>query len=136
MGKRHNHWPRKAAALVCLFAVGLLQAPFARAAWLAATSNCCMSDHCSVPGHHHQNVPAKDDMPMDCGHGMKYQADCKISCCKTTDETVINVAQFVMPDLQIALSLERAFPFAPPSAPQMISRAEKPQSPPPRIALS
>jgi len=42
----------------------------------------------------------------------------------------------VMPDLQVVVSLERALPAISPFAPQMISRAEKPQSPPPRLALS
>jgi len=132
MRKRRNHFTRQLAALVCLLAVALLQAPFARAAWLTATSNCCMSDHCPIPGHHHKSALPKKDMPMDCSHGMKHQADCKISCCKTTDETAISIAQFVVPDAQPVLYSQTASPDVPRLAPQMISRSEKPQSPPPR----
>jgi len=126
---------RKLAALVCLLAVLLLQAPFARAAWLSSSMACCMGDHCPVPGHHHKNASSGNDAPMDCGHNMSHMSNCKISCCNLADETAINVAQFVMPDSQILSSLELAFPFAPPSSPQMISRADKPQSPPPRLTL-
>ena len=127
---------RKLAALLCLFAVVLLQAPFARAAWLTSSMACCMGDHCPVPGHHHKNASSGNDAPMDCGHNMSHISDCKISCCNAADETAINVAQFVLPTLQIALSLECAVPVLTPFAPQMISRAERPQSPPPRLTLS
>ena len=127
---------RKLTALLCLFAVVLLQTPFARAAWLSSSMACCMGDHCPVPGHHHKGTSSGNEMPMDCGHGMDHMSDCKISCCKTADETAINVAQFVMPTLQVAPSVECAVPVLTPFAPQMISRAEKPQSPPPRITLS
>ena len=136
MSKRHNQWTRKLAALFCLFAVVLLQAPFARAVWVSAEMNCCLSDHCPIPGHHHQSAPVKSEMPMDCGHNTRHMSDCKISCCKTSDETAINIAQFVMRDLQFSLSLHNETPKLLPFAPQMISRSEKPQSPPPRLSLS
>ena len=136
MRNRQNHWTRRLAALVCLLAVLLLQAPFARAAWLSSSMGCCMSDHCPIPGHHHKNAPAKDDMPMDCGHGMKHQADCKISCYKTTDETSINIAQFVLPDAQPVLSSHSVSPDVSRFVAQLIPRSEKPQSPPPKNLLS
>jgi len=73
---------------------------------------------------------------MECGHNTSHMPDCKISCCKTADETAINVAQFVLPSAHVALSLGRAAPILTQFALQMLSRAEKPQSPPPRFALS
>jgi hypothetical protein len=136
MAKPAIQLAKRWAAVFCLLAVVLLQTPFARAAWLSSGVACCMGDHCGVPGHHHKNAAAEKEMPMDCGHNMSHRSDCKISCCKTADETASNVAQFVMPDLGILLSLQRAVPPILPFAPQWISRAEKPQSPPPRIALS
>lgn len=124
------------AAIFCLLAVVLLQAPFARAAWISSSMGCCMGDHCPIPGHHHKSANAETEMPMDCGHDMSHMSDCKISCCNAADETAINVAQFVMPTLQVALPFECAVPLLTPFAPQMLSRAEKPQSPPPRFTLS
>jgi hypothetical protein len=127
-----NGW----AAIICLLAVALLQAPFATAAWLSSGMACCIGDHCPVPGHHHKNVAGEHEMPMDCGqHGM-HLSDCKISCCKTADATAINVAQFVMPCMQIVLSPVHAFSAISFFAPQMISRAAKPEPPPPRLTLS
>jgi len=136
MRNRQNHWTRRLAALVCLLAVLLLQAPFARAAWQSSSMGCCMSRHCPIPGHHHKNAHAKEDMPMDCGHGMNHQADCKISCCKTTDETAISIAQFVLPGARVVLSSHAASPDASRFVTQLISRSEKPQSPPPKSFLS
>ena len=136
MVKVHILERKKWAALVCLAAVFLLQAPFVRAAWLSSSMACCMGDHCPVPGHHHKSAASENAMPMDCGHNMSHTSDCKISCCNPADETAITVAQFVMPGLQAALSFECAAPILTPFAPQMISRAEKPQSPPPRLTLS
>ena|SRR5579859_6336368 len=136
MQKKQNHWTRQLAALVCLLAVLLLQAPLARAVWISATAECCMSDHCPIPGHHHQSAPAKSEMPMDCGHNMNHMSDCKISCCKTTDETAISVAQFVVPYAQFVFSSRTASPDVSQFVPQMISRSEKPQSPPPKSFLS
>jgi|SRR5579859_4916346 len=127
---------RKAAAWICLLAILLLQAPFARAVWVSAAINCCMDDHCPIPGHHHKSAPPKDDMPMDCGHEMKHHADCKISCCKTADETAISVAQFVVPYALFVFSSHTASPDVSQFVPQMISRSEKPQSPPPKSFLS
>jgi hypothetical protein len=135
MAKSAIQGRKKWAAVVCLLAVVMLQAPFARAAWLSSSKACCMRDHCPVPDHHHHKN-ATSEMPMDCGHNMSRTSDCKISCCKTADETAVNVAHFVMPDFLIVVSLEQALPVISPFAPQMISRAEKPQSPPPRPAFS
>ena len=122
--------------MVCLLAIVLLQAPFARAAWLSSSMACCMGDHCPVPGHHHKSASSENEAPVGCDHNMSHMSDCKISCCNAADETAINVAQFVMPTLQGALSLECVVPILTPSTPQMISRSEKPQSPPPRITFS
>lgn len=133
MRRRHNQWTRKVAALLCLLAVVLLQAPFARAAWFSSSMGCCMSDHCPIPGHHHKPAKAESEMPTDCGHNMGHMSDCKISCCKTIDETAINIAQFVVPDLQFCLSLHNETPKVALFAPQMISRSKKPLSPPPRL---
>ncbi len=127
-----NSRKRKLAAIFCLLGVVLLQAPFVRAVWLSAEMNCCMDDHCPIPGHHHQSAPAKSKMPMDCGHNMSHLSDCKISCCKTTDETAINIAQFVMPDAQIAFWLTGGTSEISRLVTQMISRSEKPLSPPPK----
>lgn len=135
MQMKQNLWTSKCAALICLFAVVLLQAPFARAAWLSSSMACCNSDHCSIPAHHHKNVPAKSEMPMDCGHNMSHMSDCKISCCKTS-ETAINIQQFVTPDLQISLALPNGTPEISLLVPQMISRSEKPLSPPPKLSFS
>jgi hypothetical protein len=73
---------------------------------------------------------------MDCGHNMGHMSDCKISCCNTSDETAINIAQFVMPDLQFSLSLHSVTPEISRFTPQMISRSEEPLSPPPRLLFS
>ena len=133
-----NSFSRRLAAVACLFAVLLLQVPFAQGAWMSSMA-CCMTGQCPIPGHHHQKQPQQsqaNDMPMDCGHDMSHMSDCKMSCCKTSDETSINIAQFVMPDLQITLEPLAATPQVSCFAPQMISRSEKPQSPPPKSLLS
>jgi len=127
---------RRLNAVLCLLAVALLQAPFARAAWLSTSMACCMGDHCPIAGHHHKSAAAENEMPMDCGHNMGHTADCKISCCKTADEAAIDVAQFVMPSPELSLSRASAVTRVSRCAPQLISRADKPQSPPPRTALS
>src|SRR5579859_1874427 len=126
----------KWAGLVCLLAVLLLQAPFARAAWLSSSMACCMGDHCPIPGHHHKSKTAESEMPMDCGHNTSHKSDCKVSCCNTADETAITVAQFVMPNPVIVVSHPNALPAISTLAIQMLARAEKPQSPPPRTFLS
>jgi hypothetical protein len=131
--RKANSEKRRLAAIFCLLAVVMLQAPFARAAWISSAMNCCMGDHCPIPGHHHKSANAETEMPMGCGHGVSKMSDCKISCCKTTDETAINVQQFVMPDPQVALSLAGGTPETSRFAPQMISRFDKPQFPPPRL---
>lgn len=133
MQSKPNSRKRKLAAIFCLLAVVLLQAPFARAAWLSSAMSCCMGDHCPIPGHHHKNANAENEMPLDCGHNMSKMSDCKISCCKTTDETAISVQQFVMPDWQIALPFSNGTPETSRFVPQMISHFDKPQSPPPRL---
>jgi hypothetical protein len=124
---------RKLAAILCLLAVVLLEAPFARAAWISSTMGCCMGDHCLIPSHHHKSANAQNEMSTDCGHNVSRMSDCKISCCKTTDETAISAQQFVMSDLQIALPLSSGTPETSRFVPQMISRFDEPQSPPPRL---
>jgi hypothetical protein len=114
--------------------VVLLQAPFAQAAWISSMA-CCMTDRCTVPSHHHDSQskqPQQADMPMDCGHDMSQMSDCKMSCCKTSDETAISIAQFVLPDLQITLVQLAPISAVSHHAPQLISRSDKPQSPPPK----
>jgi hypothetical protein len=99
---------------------------------------CCMDDQCKIPGHHHKGQTQQtqqNDMPMDCDHGMSKMSDCKMSDCKTSDETAIEIAQFVIPDLQISLNPLAAAADVVHFAPQMISRSEKPQSPPPKSVL-
>ncbi|MBS1866050.1 MAG: hypothetical protein JSS69_09040 [Acidobacteria bacterium] len=135
MVRQENKTTGKWKGLVCLFAVLLLQAPFARAAWISSAMACCMGDQCPVPSHHHKSHPKQtqqNDMPMDCGHDTSKMSDCKMSCCKTSDETAINIEQFVMPDLQIAMEPPAPVPQVGLFAPQSISRSEKPQSPPPK----
>jgi len=133
MRKRHNQ--RKIAAIACLVALLLLQAPFASAAWFSSSMACCMGDHCPIPSHHHKSA-ANTEKPMDCDHNMGKMADCKISRCRTSDETAINIAQFVIPVAQVVPSLETKVPSIFQIAPQTLSRSEKPQSPPPRTNLS
>jgi hypothetical protein len=130
---------RRWKALVCLLAVLLLQAPFARAAWMSSSMACCMDDQCKIPGHHHKGQTQQtrqNDMPMNCDHGMSTMSDCKMSCCKTSDDTAIDVAQFVMPDLQIALEPLSVISEVAQHVPQMIFRSDKPQSPPPKSSLA
>ena len=122
--------------MICLVAVLLLQAPFARAAWLSSSMACCMGDKCPIPSHHHKPVAAKSEMPMDCEHHSSKMTDCKISCCKTADESVISIAQFVMPAPQGVPLFETAAPSPLQVAPPRLSRPEKPQSPPPRNILA
>jgi hypothetical protein len=134
-----NSWTHRAAAVLCLLAVLLLQAPFARAAWISSSMACCMGDQCKIPGHHHKGQTQQtrqNDMPMDCDRDMSKMSDCKMSCCKTSDDTDIDVALFVMPDLRIALQPLSVISEVAQHVPQMISRSEKPQSPPPKSVLS
>ncbi|HYK39612.1 MAG TPA: hypothetical protein VEU98_06275 [Candidatus Eremiobacteraceae bacterium] len=134
-----NQWTRRLAALFCLLAVVLLQAPFARAVWMTSSMACCMGDQCTIPAHHHKGQTPQmkqSDMPMDCDRDMAKVSDCKMSCCKTSDETVIDVAQFVVPHLQISLAPLAATSGVGHLAPQKISRSEKPQSPPPKSIVS
>lgn len=96
---------------------------------------CCMTDKCSIPGHHHKSQPPQtqqNDMPMDCGHDMSQMSHCKMSCCKTSNETAIESAQFVLPDFQLTLGPLSMTSEVTHFAPQMISRSERPQSPPPK----
>jgi hypothetical protein len=130
---------RRLSAAFCILAVLLLQAPFASAAWMSSAMACCMGDQCKIPGHHHKGQTQetqKNDMPMDCDHDLGKISDCKMSCCKTTDETAIDIVQFVMPDLQIILEPLAATSGVTQIAPQMISRSEKPLSPPPKSLQS
>jgi len=129
--KKRARWK----GLVCLFAVLLLQVPFARATWMSSVMACCMGEQCPIAGHHHksQSQPTQqNNMPMDCGHDMSGMSDCKMSCCKTSDETAVNIVQFVIPDLQIRIESLGSESQVSPFASQMISRTEKPQSPPPK----
>jgi len=100
---------------------------------------CCMGDQCKIPAHHHKGQTQQtqqNDMPMDCDRDMSKMSDCKMSCCKTSDDTAIDIAQFVMPSLQIALQPLSIISEVAQHVPQMISRSEKPQSPPPKSVLS
>lgn len=130
---------RRWRGLVCLLAVLLLQAPFARAAWMSSSMACCMGDQCKIPSHHHKSQTQRtqqNEMPMDCDHDVSKMSDCKMSDCKTSAETAIEIAQFVMPDLRIALQPPSAISEVAQRVPQMISRFERPQSPPPKSVLS
>jgi hypothetical protein len=135
MRKRHTQHGHKVAALFCLLAVVLLQAPFARAAWFTSTI-CCMGDHCPIPSHHHKSTTAESEMPMDCGHHSSKASNCTMSCCKTSDDAAIDISQFLVPAPHGSLFLERAVTAVPHIAPQMLSRSEEPQSPPPRTFLA
>ncbi len=132
---RQNSKASTLAAIACLLAVLLLQAPFASAVWLY-TSTCCMGDHCPIPSHHHKAATDNSEMPMDCGHHSAKMADCKISCCNSTDDTAINIAQFVIPAPQSVAMIQSAVLANNSPAPQQLSRFEKPQSPPPRTIPS
>ncbi len=135
MRGRNNSLARRVAAVVCFAAVLLMQAPFASAAWLASSMACCMGDHCPIPSHHHKAAPKESQMPMDCGHHSSKLSECKMSCCKSTDETAVNT-QFVIPAPHSMEVIESAAPADIHSAPQLLPRAEKPQSPPPRTILA
>ncbi len=137
MSKRTQICTSKWAAILCLTAVVLLQAPFAQAAWIARQMACCASGQCSIPSHHHHKAePAKEDTPMQCGHDRNKMSECKMSCCKTTDETAIGVAPFVLPYSAIVFERQDRISGIRQFAPQMISRFYRPQSPPPRPSLS
>src|SRR5262249_34056581 len=124
---------RRFYGLFCLLAVVLLQAPFARAAWLSSSMACCMGDHCPITSHHHKPASEKSEPPMDCDHHTTNKtSDCRVSCCKTADETVVEIAQFVVHVPRIAHALETAASQNARFAPKMLSRSEKPKSPPPR----
>jgi hypothetical protein len=127
---------RKWASMLCLLAVVLLQVPFAQAAWMSSQMACCASGQCTIPSHHHQAAPPKDELPMQCGHEMSQMADCKMSCCKTTDETAVNVEAFVLPYSAIVLAIHDQTPGTSQSESQMISRSYKPLSPPPKVSFS
>src|SRR5882724_4892518 len=95
--RKANSEKRRLAAIFCLLAVVMLQAPFARAAWISSAMNCCMGDHCPIPGHHQKSANTETEMPMDGGQGGRKMSDGKIWFCKTRNKPPINVQQLVMP---------------------------------------
>jgi hypothetical protein len=69
---RQNLVP-KAAACICMLAVGLLYAPLAAAALVASATDCCVGGLCPIRRHHHESqklTAPQNAMPMDCGHDM------------------------------------------------------------------
>ena len=126
---------RRVAAWACLIAVALLYAPFASAAWQASRANCCTSGHCTIPSHHHKSIPGRDEIPMDCGHDISQMSDCKMSCCKTTEQIAVGAHLFVMSDLKISAELGAKSTEVAHRKVSRISQYEKPQSPPPRFPI-
>ena len=127
---------RRTAAAICLIAVLLFYAPYAGAAWYTTQHLCCANGLCEVHGHKHEMAKSADEMPMDCGHGLSQISGCKMSCCKTAEQVAVGSQAFVMPRFQIAVELRAGDPQIPQSKPQMISRYDKPQSPPPRFSAA
>jgi hypothetical protein len=86
-----NGW-RVRAACVCMLAVVLLFAPYAGAAWMSHSMDCCTGDHCDIPQHHHKKAPVH----ADCDHGSG-ASECTMSCCQDEERTLLSAVIFVMP---------------------------------------
>lgn len=97
---------RRTPALLCLFALLLFQAPMIGAAVLAS-GMCCAGDHCPIATHHHSSAKT-EQAPMDCEHGANGAAklqNCSMSCCHTTEESVVHGQVFVVsPDVTFPVS--------------------------------
>jgi hypothetical protein len=95
-GNFANTVARRAPAVLCLFALLLLQAPVIGAAMLAS-GVCCTGDHCPIAAHHHSSAKT-EEAPMGCEHGRNGASklqNCSMSCCQTT-ESAVHAQVFVL----------------------------------------
>ena len=96
-GNFANAVARRTAALLCLFALLLIQAPVIGAAMLAS-GMCCTGAHCPIAAHHHSSAKT-EEAPMGCEHGAngatKLQK-CSMSCCQTTEQSAVHAQLFVL----------------------------------------
>jgi hypothetical protein len=133
MIRRHNTRARVTAACICLLAVALLYAPVAVAVWAAQTMACCTGDHCPIAAHHHKSAPAEPAHEMDCGHDMGSLMACKISCCNTTERSMVTPLIFVLPHLSFGTTNFSITRVAETLRPIEVPRSVEPLSPPPEF---
>jgi len=100
-GNFANAVVRRTLALLCLFALLLLQAPVIGAAMLAS-GMCCTGNHCPIAAHHHSSAKT-EEAPMGCEHGTngvtKFEK-CSMSCCPTREQSAVHAQVFVLsPDV-------------------------------------
>jgi hypothetical protein len=131
--RQQNRW-RSFTATVCLFAVALLFAPLAAAAWSSYSAACCTSGQCLIKEHHHQHSHATSENRMDCGHEMPGMAACSMSCCQDSARAAIAPGLFVLPASIVVAASTNFAPFVDVREPQNFLRSIKPLSPPPRIS--
>jgi hypothetical protein len=133
MTTRHQNPWRSFQAIVCLFAVVLLFAPLAAAAWSSYSAACCTSGQCPIKSHHHQHSSSSEN-PMNCGHEMPGMAACSMSCCHDLDRLAISPGLFLLPapvTIYAPSILKSPFDLL---EPMNFHRSFKPLSPPPRIS--
>lgn len=137
-----SQW-RKPGAWICLLALVLLQAPAGAAAWFAHLG-CCNSDHCKIPGHHHDHskapaAPAPEHHPMDhmdCGHETVGMTACSMSCCQKLERPMTAAMTFLLPlptsfSTPLSATGKVACDFR-----IELDRHTKPLSPPPRFFVA
>jgi hypothetical protein len=124
---------RSISACICLFAVVLLYAPLAAAAWSAHQMACCASGQCPIPAHHHQKTPAAPANHMDCGHEMAGMTACSMSCCHDTERSLASPIAFVLPVSMGTAPSEAITSPIELAKPLDFPRSIEPLSPPPRF---
>jgi hypothetical protein len=128
----HHRW-RSISASICLFAVVLLYAPLAAAAWSSYQMACCMSGQCPIPAHHHQKTPAAPANHMDCGHEMFGMMACSMSCCHDSEGSLVTSLAFVLPPPATVAAMAAIKSPIEVAKPLDFPRSIEPLSPPPRF---
>ena len=124
---------RSIAASFCLFAVILLYAPLAGAAWSSYQMACCASGQCKIPAHHHRKIPAAPANHMDCGHDMGGMMECAMSCCHDSERSFVASMTFVLPPAITAATVRAITSRIESAKPLDLLRSIEPLSPPPRM---
>jgi hypothetical protein len=127
---------RVVSASICLLAVVLLYTPMVAAVWTVHTMSCCTGDHCPISGHHHQKSSAAPAHHMNCGHEMSSMMACSMSCCQTTDHSLVASIFFVLPGPSVVPALSLISPASKSAQAILSSDSFKPLSPPPRFAAA
>jgi hypothetical protein len=115
------------AAYMCLFAVALLFAPLAGAAWMCRAMSCCTGDHCAIPQHHH-HAPAN----ADCDHGSGV-TNCSMACCQDQERPFATALNFVLPPMAFTSAHMTVTRTIAAHRSTEVPRSIQPLLPPPRI---